>query len=242
VTGSGVPVPAGRSEPGELRRVLVAARVQLVPWAANYGFEVGRLDGVALVLVPSVFAVSILLGLPLTTLGFLALLCAGHWRTVTQVLPFALDIGITRRAFHLATMLIALVEGVVLGTSFTALAQLERLVVEPGPGRQVIGIGALSAVELLAVYTALFLASAVLGAALGAVSARGGPGALLTVAVAVVVVSALVAGLGVGLGWWTAAAAFLAGVPVLVPLALAPLVLAALLGVTGFAVLRRATA
>jgi hypothetical protein len=233
----------GRPAPGEFRRVLVAARVQLLPWLTRSGLEVGRLDVATAVLVPAAVVVVVaagLLGLPVVFLAYCPLLVVAHWRTVTQVFPFALGIGITRRTFSLATALVAVVESVVLGGVYAVLAQIERATGGWGLGQRVVGVGGLSAVELFAVYPVLVLLCAAIGVVLGAVSVRGGPPALWTLAAVVVVLSGLLAGLGAGLGWWTAVAALLPGVPITVLLAGGPLLVAVLLGLIGFAVLRRA--
>lgn len=231
---------AGLPAPGEFRRVLVAARVQLLPWLTHFGLEVGRLDAATALLVPTAVVAAGLLGFPLFPFVYCPLLGVAHWRTVTQVFPFALGLGITRRTFSLATILVAVVESVLLGAVYAVLAQIERATGGWGLGQQVVGIGELSAVELFAVHTALVLLCAAISAVLGAVSVRSGPPALWTLAAVVVVLSGLLAGLGIGLGWWTAVAALLPGVPITVLLAGGPLVLAVVLGLAGFAVLRRA--
>jgi hypothetical protein len=170
---------------------------------------------------------------------------AGYIQTTSQTFRFALGLGVTRRAFAAAVVVLALVDAAAYG----ALLGLVRLVelATDGWGLQLsfFGLDQLGpdAGPLLhwLVYAAPFVVLAATGALVGAVHSRWGtPGIFGLV---VVVLAALAGGalLIAAVDGWPAVTGWLAAQP---PLAMStgyPLVLALLLGAGGWLAIRRAT-
>lgn len=234
--------------PGELRRVLDVARLQALNWPMQLGFPF-MLFGVLIVLNIVGSAMSgggtaadsaVLFGISLVFIECVSL-GLSHWQTVVQVFSFALGLGVTRRTFYLATTLVAVVQGVVFSALFTMLGQVERVTGGWGSGDQLFRVGELSAAESFVAYAVTFLVSASIGVVIAAVYKRWGLPGVWVLLVTAFVLSGAIAAIGVGLGWETGATAFLAGIPIAAVLVGGPLVLAVVLGLAGFAVLRRAT-
>ena len=234
--------------PGELRRVLDVARLQALNWPMQFGFPF-MLFGVLILINIIGSAMSgggtgadpfVPFGVSLVFMEC-SLLGLSHWQTIVQVFSFTLGLGVTRRTFYLATTLVAVVQGVVFSALFAMLGQLERVTGGWGSGDQLFRLGELSPAESFVVYAVTFLVSASIGVVFAAVYKRWGLPGMWVLLVTALVLSGAIAGIGAWLGWETSAAAFLAGIPIAAVLVGGPLVLAVVLGLAGFAVLRRAT-
>ncbi|TFV66638.1 hypothetical protein E4P40_25175 [Blastococcus sp. CT_GayMR20] len=127
--------------------------------------------------------------------GILALyitMMIGYVQTVTQLLPLAMGMSLSRRSFYLGTVLVAVVEALIYGTGVSALTSIEDATsgwgVDMGfwaPGLMDVDNPAL---QVLVSGTPVLL-SAFLGIGLGVVSKRWGPSGVwgLTIAATVVV-------------------------------------------------------
>lgn len=240
-------VVTGRSVPGPARRVLAIALVQTFHWRQVLGTSAGGV-GVAMLVVVIMAGVS---GTTDTDLGNYESLLIGafcgvtaiHLPTMTQTFPFALNLGVTRRAFYLAMMLLVVVCAVVQASVVTLLAQVELATGGWGLSVEVLAFGPLrrlAALEQWGVITAVLLALSTAFVFVGAVYkrwARAGIWALLGAYVLLTVLGVLI---GAQLGRLGIAGLVEAGSSFAV-LAGGPLALAVVLGAAGFAVLRRTT-
>jgi hypothetical protein len=165
-------------------------------------------------------------------------------QAVTQLLPFGMGMGLSRRSFYLGTALAALVQGVGYGLVLTVLGLLERATdgFGFGPGArfwQPSPIAVDSPLLQFVVYTLPLLACAAVGAALGVLFKRWGPPALYALAVALV---ALVIGTLALIGWldaWQQVGEWFADQSKLTFAVGVPLVLTVAAGALSFAGLRR---
>jgi hypothetical protein len=206
--------------------------MQALTWPMQFGIPLGSfVPGSVLIVGESILdgqgndgSEMFLPGVPVAFI-YCALLAVVHFATVQQVFPFALGLGITRRTFFLATTLTVVVQSTVVGAVAVLLAQVERATGGWGTGMLLFGDGERSAVELFAAYTTIFLVFAAIGVVSGAIFVLGAPPALLVLLPAILALPA---------------AALLAGFPTPVLGIAGAVVLAAVLGLTGYAVLRHA--
>jgi hypothetical protein len=170
---------------------------------------------------------------------------AGYIQVATQTFRFVLGLGVTRREFAAAVVVLAVLEAVGYGALLGALRLVELATGGWGIGLEFFRLGQLGpdAGPLLhwLVYAVPIVALAALGALVGAVFARWAAPGLWTMVIAAVLVLGGAAVLITLADGWTAVVGWFAAQP---PLALTtgyPLVLAVLLGAAGWLVLRRAT-
>jgi hypothetical protein len=167
-----------------------------------------------------------------------------HFRTITQLFPFALGIGVTRRAFAAGTALLILAQSALLGLLLTLLELLERATGGWGLQLQFYAPGVESQDNPLLqwlVYVALFLAVSSVFVVMGVVFKRWGQLGVYAVVIAFGVIVAVAVVLVTWLQLWSAVGSFFVDTPPLALLAGYPLLLALVLGAAGFLVIRRAT-
>jgi hypothetical protein len=236
---------AARPASGELRRVRSAARVQSLQWPMQFWFPAGIFGAILLLFVAGSVVSgedpgdgALYFGVPLAVLAS-CLLGLNHVSTVQQVFSFAIGIGITRRTFCLATALVAVAQGAALGALLGLLARVEVLTGGWGAGTQLFGLGRLSPLGSAVAHALMFLLCASAGVLIGAVYKRWGMPALWALVLGGSLGAGVVVGAGIAQGWWVAVLALLAGVPGAVLLVAGSLLLAGVLNLAGFAVLRR---
>lgn len=163
-------------------------------------------------------------------------------QSVTLLLPFAMGVSLSRRTFYLGTALMATGLSVVYGVVLTLLRTIEQATGGWGvglpfwaPGRLDVGNPALQ----VAVYAAPMLLAAAIGTGLGVVYKRwGATGVWALVLASVLTVGALIV-LTTWLEAWGSVGRFLVDSPIVLLAVGIPLVAAAVLGLMGFAGVRR---
>ncbi|GLY43107.1 hypothetical protein Amsp01_091300 [Amycolatopsis sp. NBRC 101858] len=231
-----------------MTRVLDVARIQLVNWPVllayplgllavlpllGWGIDVsngaGALGAHELYLLPALWGV----------------VAPAHLQSMTQVFPFALGLGVTRRTFAAATALVVLGQALLLGLVMVALAVVERSTGGWGREARIFGLDVLGQhgpAALWFVYSGPLVAVSAIGVLAGVVFQRWRQtGIYLALAGAV----ALLAGIKLLVSqrsWWPAIGDFLGGQPSFALYTAYPLVLALALGGVAWLVLRRATA
>jgi hypothetical protein len=169
----------------------------------------------------------------------------GHLQTMTQVFPFALGLGVTRRRFAAATALVVTAQALLLGLVLVAFAALERATGGWGRDARLFGLGALGqdgpVTQWLAYAGPIVAASAVCVLA-GVVFQRWRQTGMY---LAVLGSGAILGGFGAlakAQRWWPSIGAFLGGQPSLTLFTAGPLAIAAAVGGVAWLVLRRSTA
>ncbi|HYH33111.1 MAG TPA: hypothetical protein VD903_22290 [Pseudonocardia sp.] len=231
-----------------MRRVLDVARIQTINPFLTIGLPLVVL-GLVLLLNLATFAV---IGGPSdgdrTTGALLALyvmMGIAPLQTMTQLFPFALGLGVTRRTFYAATALVVVAQSAVYGLVIVIASQVEASTGGWGLGLRFFGLPFLPQGNIAAQWLAVTVPMVVLasiGVFVGVVFKRWGQ---LGVYGATIGGAALLTGLALlvtGLDGWPAVGGFLASQPPLALLAGYPLLIALLFGGTGWLVLRRATA
>ncbi|MEV1295630.1 hypothetical protein [Pseudonocardia sp. NPDC049635] len=162
---------------------------------------------------------------------------------MTQVMPFALSLGITRRHFYIGTSLLVAAETLFSAVVLTLLLQIERWTGGWGLGVQFFEMGFIGQpnlfLQVLAYWVPLMTIS-FLFLAIGAVFRRWGQTGVWAVCIGLLVV---VAAIVMYLTWqnaWFSFGRFFVETPTILLLAGYPLILAALSVAGGYLVLRRA--
>ncbi|WP_252443830.1 hypothetical protein [Pseudonocardia humida] len=169
---------------------------------------------------------------------------SGYLQTMTQAFPFALGMGVTRRAFYTAVALLVAVESAGFGVLLGLLNLLERATGGWGLRLRFFAIDFVLAGDPLRqwlVYAVPFVAVAFLGVFVGVVFKRWGSTGLWTVGTTTGVLLGGLAVLATWGQWWPAVGDWFAAQSVPALLAGYPLVLALLLGAGGWLAIRRAT-
>ncbi|MEV6643726.1 hypothetical protein [Amycolatopsis sp. NPDC051371] len=231
-----------------MKRVLDVARIQLVNWPVllayplamlaampllGWGIDVsngaGALGAHEIYLLPALWGV----------------VAPAHLQSMTQVFPFSLGLGVTRRTFAAATALVVLGQALLLGLVMVALDVVERSTGGWGREARIFGPAALGEhgpPALWFVYSGPLVAVSAIGVLAGVVFQRWRQtGIYLALAGAV----ALIAGIKVLVAkrsWWPAIGDFLGGQPSFALFTAYPVALALALGGAAWLVLRRATA
>lgn len=175
-----------------MSRVLAVVRMQLVNWPINIAWPWGILFSSFLInyaiqsaLVRQNVGDSTTGGmLSIYTVVFVAYLIS-----VSQDLPFALGLGVSRRTFHLASGLMLATEALLYGTLLYLFALIERATDGFGVELAFFGLPFMSTSNPLLqilVYTVPFLLFGVLGFAVGLVFKRWGANGVLTLSVAAI--------------------------------------------------------
>lgn len=231
-----------------MRRVLDVARIQTVNPFMAIGMPLVVLGLVLLLNLATFAVIGVSSGEDKTTGALLALyvmMGIAHLQTITQVFPFVLGLGVTRRAFYAATALVVVAQSAVYGILVVIGSRVEVATGGWGLGLRFFGLPFLPqenlALQWLAV-TVPMVAIAAIGVFFGVVFKRWGQ---LGVYVAVIGGAALLTGIALLVTWqrwWPVLGSFLAAQPPLALLAGYPLLVALLFGGVGWLVLRRATA
>jgi hypothetical protein len=231
-----------------MRRVLDVARIQTVNWPWVLAWPVGLL---ALILVFNI----VLFGAigdaapsdgrstgALMSIYFVMLVV--HLQTMTQVFPFALGMGVTRRAFYAGTALLVTAQAAAYGVVLTALGLVESATGGWGVGVRFFGLSFLVQSNVIGqwlVYTVPFLAVSWIGIFMGVVFKRWGQPGVYTVGVGSGLLFGGLAVLITWQGWWPAVGSFFISQSTLVLLTVYPLLIALVLGGAGWLAIRRAT-
>lgn len=232
-----------------MRRVLSVARIQLVnapitvgmPWLVlGLAFLVnlvifGAIDDIA---PPEGRTTGALMSVYIVAM-------IGQLQTMTQVFPFALGLSVTRRTFFAATSLLVVAQAVVFGTTLYLLMLLERATGGWGLSLRFFGPPPLvqdNPVLQLLVYMVPFLFLSFLGMAIGLVFKRWGQIGIYVAGIGTALPLAAAAFLVTRYDWWPAIGRFFVDQPSVNLLAGYPLILAALVAVGGYLLIRRATA
>jgi hypothetical protein len=140
-------------------------------------------------------------------------------QAVIQQFPFALALGLSRRAFYSGTALVALVQAVVYGVVLTALTAIENGTDGWGVGLHFwapYGLDRQSVVVQFLVFGSMLAASAFLGIAIGAVAKRWSATGLWALVIGALLVLGGASVLVTALHSWTDLGDWLADRPVLV--------------------------
>jgi hypothetical protein len=232
-----------------MRRVLDVARIQTVNWLWVLAWPVALL---ALILVFNIVLFAAIDDTPpadgrstgaLMSIYFVMLVV--HLQSMTQVFPFALGMGVTRRAFYAGTALVVAAQAVAYGVILTVLGLVETATGGWGVAVRFFVLPFLAQDNLLAqwlVYTVPFLAVSAVGVFAGVVFKRWGQPGVYTLGLGSVVVFGALAVLITWQRWWPAVGSFFTGQSTLVLLTVYPLLIALVLGGAGWLAIRRATA
>jgi hypothetical protein len=165
---------------------------------------------------------------------------------VTQVFPYALGMGVTRRTFYAATALVAVAVSIGFAIPLYVLMLIENATGGWGIGLRFFGVelasvGGDNPAQIL-VYAVLMLLCTFVGMFIGVVYVRWRTNGALTLTAAAVLVPGLLAALVTWQGWWGAIGSWLSDQSVLSLYAGWPLVLVLAAAVAGMVTIRRATA
>ncbi|UOX91145.1 hypothetical protein MUY14_11165 [Amycolatopsis sp. FBCC-B4732] len=230
-----------------MTRVLDVARIQLVNWPAllayplaavaalpllGWGIDVS--NGQTAVGDHEVYLLPMLLGVAATA----------HLQTMTQVFPFTLGLGATRRRFAAATALVVVGQALFFGLLLVGFAAVERLTGGWGRQARIYGLGALRQdgplTQWLA-FTGPIVATSAVCVLAGVVFQRWRQSGIYLAVFSSVALLAAAGALATTQNWWRPIGSFLGDQPSLTLFAAYPLVLALALGGTAWLVLRRST-
>jgi len=231
-----------------MTRVLDVARIQLVNWPALLAYPLAMLVALPLLglgidvsngetaggaheiyLLPALWGVT----------------ATAHLQTMTQVFPFTLGLGVTRRRFAGATALVVTGQALLFGLVLLAFGTAERLTGGWGREARIFGLGALheaGPLTLWPAYSAPIAATSAICVLAGVVFQRWRQTGIY---LSVFGGAALLAGAGAlvtARNWWPSIGKFLGGQSSLTLFTAYPLVFALALGGAAWLVLRRATA
>lgn len=231
-----------------MSRVLDVVRIQLVHWPALLGYPLLALAampllgwGIDVSNAPYVTGPHEIYLLPMMW-GAIA---PAHLQTMTQVFPFTLGLGVTRRTFAAATALVVAGQALLLGLGLVAFDAVERLTGGWGRDARIFGLDLLGHGSPLAqwfVYSGPLVAVSTLGVLAGVVFQRWRHTGIYLAIFGSVAVLAAVGVLVKARNWWPSIGSFFGGQASLTLFAAYPLVFALALGGAGWLVLRRATA
>jgi hypothetical protein len=165
-------------------------------------------------------------------------------QVITQVLPFAVNLSMTRRSFYTATMVSIVVRSVAFSTVLLGLKTLEDATDGWGADLRFFGPAGLAqhnpALQLLS-YTMLFVVLDTVAMVAATAYARWRANGLYTLVAAAGLVAAGVASLLSWAHWWGGVHRWFADQPQLLLIGAWPLLVAVMFGYGGFLVVRRAT-
>jgi hypothetical protein len=168
----------------------------------------------------------------------------GYLQSMTQLFPFVLGLGVTRRAFFGATAVVAAVEALGYGALMLLFSVLERASGGWGLGLKFFALDFLVVDGPLLqwlVYSVPFVAVASMGIFTGVVFKRWGQVGVYAVTIAFSVVLAAAVVVVTWQGWWPQLGGWFAGQSATTLFGVYPLALALLLGGAGWLAIRRAT-
>ncbi|MEV4313932.1 hypothetical protein [Actinocrispum sp. NPDC049592] len=229
-----------------MTRVLDVARIQLVNWPALLAYPL------AVVAAIPVLGLIIDITNGETASGpheiyLLPVLCgvaaAGHLQSMTQVFPFTLGLGVTRRKFAQATALVVLGQALLLGLVLVVFGAVERTTGGWGREARIFGLGTLGQDDPLTqwlVYSGPIVAVSAICVLVGVVFQRWRQTGIY---LALLGSAALLAGaLATAQRWWAPIGSFLGGQSLLALFTAYPLLFALALGAAAWLLFRRATA
>jgi hypothetical protein len=230
-----------------MKRVLDVARIQLVNWPVLLGYPLamlavlpllgwgidisngeGALGAHEIYLLPALWGV----------------VAPAHLQSMTQVFPFTLGLGVTRRTFAAATALVVLGQALVLGLVMTLLDVVERSTGGWGREARIFGLDVLGQhgpPALWLVYSGPLVAVSAIGVLTGVVFQRWRQTGIYLALGGVVVLLAGTKILTAQRSWWPAISDFFGDQPSFALYTAYPLVFALALGGAAWLVLRRAT-
>jgi hypothetical protein len=127
-------------------------------------------------------------------------------QSVTQLFPFALSMGLSRRTFYAGTALMAVVQSLGYALVLTALTAVEDATGGWWTGLHFFAplhLDRLAVVEQIAVFFLLMLGMTFLGIAIGAVVKRWGQTGTYLLVIGTLVIFGAAAVLVTGMGWWS---------------------------------------
>ncbi|MEV4052081.1 hypothetical protein AB0J55_12940 [Amycolatopsis sp. NPDC049688] len=230
-----------------MTRVRDVARIQLVHWPALLAYPLGFVAAMPLLGLAIDVSNGETAGGPheiylLPALWGMA--AAGHLQSMTQVFPFALGLGVTRRTFAAATALVVTAQALFLGLVLVAFGAVERATGGWGREARLFGLGVVrqdGPVTQWLAYTGPIVAVSAICVLAGVVFQRWRQTGMY---LAVLGSAAVLAGFGAlakAQRWWPSIGAFLGAQPSLTLFAAGPLAIAVALGGLAWLVLRRAT-
>ena len=177
-----------------MNRVLTAARLQLVHPLVILGVP-WLIGGISFAINYAIWGLAGIGDEPGAFTGGLAslyiTLLVVYVQALTQLLPFAMGVSITRRSYYLGMILVAVVESLGCALALTALAAIERATGGWGIGLAFWAPGGLADLDptlRILAYAGPLLACACLGMAIGVVQKRWGPTGLWTLSIGTLVV------------------------------------------------------
>ena len=231
-----------------MSRVLDVARIQLDHWPALlaypllalaaiplWGFGIDISNGETTGVTHEIYLLPALWGV----------IAPAHLQTMTQVFPFTLGFGVTRRTFAAATALVVFAQALLLGLVMVAFDVVERLTGGWGRHAQIFGLDALGQHNLFTlwlVYSGPLVAVSAIGVLAGVVFRRWRHTGIYLAIFGSVVLIVTVGVLTKTQNWGPSIGNFFGGQPALALFAVYPLVLTLVLGGAAWLVLRRATA
>lgn len=230
-----------------ITRALAVARIHTVAWPLLIAWPVGVL-AVALALPWTIFALIDTAADSNFTGSLAALLgvsLAFYLGAMTQTFPFALGLGVTRRDYFAATLLVSAAQILGFGMILWGLAAIEQATGGWGVNMVMFSVPSLitdNPLVQLGTFFAGFALVAGVGLLLGAIQQRWRVTGLYTVGFGVFVVAGLAAILVTWQRWWPAIGHWFADVPRSVPMVWLPAVITLVCLAGAWAVIRRATA
>lgn len=168
-----------------------------------------------------------------------------YLQAMTQTLPFALGLSVTRREFFVATAGVALAAAVAIGSVLFALSLVERATGYWGVNMRMFDIAGMFTpnplLQWLCIVTSLLLLAA-LGVLLGAIQQRWRATGLYILAIAAVLALGGASIVVTWQQWWTGIGRWFTDIPRALPVTLFPAALAAALLAIAWTALRRAPA
>lgn len=231
-----------------MNRLLTLLRIQFLSWRLSLALPLGLLAlilGINLAIFASIGDAVPPEGRTTGALmSIYIIIGVGYLQSMTQLFPFVLGLGVTRRAFYSATALLAVVEAVCYGALMLLFSLVERATGGWGLGLKFFAIDLLVVDDPLLqwlVYSVPFVATAALGIFNGVVFKRWGQVGAYAVTVAFALVLAAAVLLVSWQGWWPAVGAWFAGQGTTALFGVYPLLLALLLGGAGWLAIRGTT-
>ncbi|WP_370948802.1 hypothetical protein AB5J62_14935 [Amycolatopsis sp. cg5] len=231
-----------------MKRVLDVARIQLVNWPALIAYPLAVVAAMPLL----GWVIDISNGETATgphevyllpVVGAVA--AAGHLQTMTQVFPFALGLGVTRRKFAEATALVITAQALVFGLVLVGFGAIEQGTGGWGREARIFAPGAIheyGPITRWLAYTVPIIAVSAICVLAGVVFQRWRQTGIYLTVFGGAAALAGAGALATSQGWWSSIGRFLGGQPSLALFAAYPLAFALVLGAGAWLVLRRATA
>jgi hypothetical protein len=231
-----------------MTRVLDVARIQLVNWPALLAYPLAMpallpLLGLVIDISNGEAATGPHENYLLPALVGVA--GAGHLQTMTQVFPFALGLGVTRRKFAAATAVVVTGQALLVGLVLVAFGAVERLTGGWGREARIFGLDVLRQDNPLtqwAAYSGPIIAVSAICVLVGVVFQRWRQTGIYLSVFGGVALLAGIGALATTRHWWPSIGTFLGGQSSLTLFTVYPLLLALTLGGAAWLVLRRATA